>query len=68
MAGEHLAAASGIKFSDQGSNPGSLHYKSGVLATEPSGKTYPGLFSLQHVTVFRLCFCLRVCHTEAGVS
>ena len=30
-----LVAACGIKFPDQGSNPGPLHWKSGVLATGP---------------------------------
>ena len=34
---ELLAAACGIYFPDQGSNPGPLHWERGVLATGPRG-------------------------------
>ena len=43
-----LVAACGIRFPDQGSNPGSLHWECGVLAIGPPGK------SLEWVSL--LCF------------
>ena len=47
-----LVAACGIKFPDHGSNPGPLHWKSGVLATGPWGKS---LFLLCYIYFWVSC-------------
>ena len=39
-----IVVACGIQFSDQGSNPGPLHWECGVLATRPPGKSLPLYF------------------------
>ena len=41
---ELLAAACGIQFPDQGSNPGPLHWECRVLATGPPGKSPTSCF------------------------
>ena len=41
-----LVAACGIKFPDQGSNPGPLHGEHGVLTSGPPGKSFNSIFFL----------------------
>ena len=68
-ASEVLVAACGIQFRDQGSNPGPLHQKQGVLATGPPGSPYTffllhkaSLLSLKLVTPLSYnIYCLDQC-------
>ena len=48
-----LAAACRIKFPDQESNLGPLHWECGVLVTEPAGKSLE-LFSFLKLTVIMM--------------
>ena len=70
---------SGIQFPDQGSNPGPVHWKCGVLASGPPGK-YPkpslmkitasylwGLHDLAPTHLSSLPFCL-LHHTQANLA
>ena len=41
---EVLVTALGILFPEQGLNPGPLHWKHRVLATEPPGKSFDWVF------------------------
>ena len=47
---ESLAVAHGIKFPDQGLNPGPLHEECGALPTGPQGSPFP--FTVYTFTLF----------------
>ena len=53
-------AASGSMFPDQGWNLGPLHWKHGVLATGPLGKSFANLFNLMLTILPSACNNLRI--------
>ena len=66
-----LAAACGIQFPDQRSNPGPLHWKHGVLATGPPGKSLNYLINvlyLPHILAYFLTTRLKISHIRKEFS
>ena len=59
-----LVAACGIQFPDQGSNPGPLRWKHGVLATGPPGSPASVFFSFFLIYVYLL---IRLCRVLVAV-
>ena len=59
-----LVAACGIQFPDQGLNPGFLHWKLEVLATEPPARSHKkpcGHLSLHLPLCVYVCACAHAC-------
>ena len=59
MARDLSTVTHGIKFPDQGSNLGPLHWECGILATGPPGKSQCGPLLKSLLSLLLYCFCFR---------